>query len=126
MTVQVGTTDSEEVTPIVLDRIRSVHRRRPRRPSSLHTTIVKPTPVEDFLFRDILTRRPRLISGRYPVRLAIETVTRCLGGGWLVKDHFRTNVRRPLCVSWGKAALSDTLNTNGRTTPDRRVVSGFH
>ena len=28
MTVQVGTTDSEPVTPIVLDRIRSVHRRR--------------------------------------------------------------------------------------------------
>ena len=55
MTVQVGTTDSEEVTPIVLDRIRSVHRRRPRRPSSLHTTIVKPTPVEDFLFKDILS-----------------------------------------------------------------------
>ena len=55
MTVQVGTTDSEEVTPMVLDRIRSVQRRRPRRPSSLHTTIVKPTPVEDFLFRDILS-----------------------------------------------------------------------
>ena len=38
MTVQVGTTDSEEVTPILLDRIRSVQRRRPRRPSSLHTS----------------------------------------------------------------------------------------
>ena len=30
MTTQVGTTDSEEITPIVLDQIRSVHRRRPR------------------------------------------------------------------------------------------------
>ena len=60
MTVQVGTTDSEEVTPIVLDRIRSVHRRRPRRPSSLHTTIVKPTPVEDFLFRDILSEEAKI------------------------------------------------------------------
>ena len=42
-----------------------------------------------------------------------------------VKDHFRTNVRRPLFVFWGKAALSDTLHISGRTTPDRRVVSGF-
>ena len=30
ITVQVGTTDSEAYTPIVLDRIRSVHRRRSR------------------------------------------------------------------------------------------------
>ena len=45
MTVQVGTTDSEPVTAIVLDRIRSVHWRRSRIPSRLHTTIVKPAPV---------------------------------------------------------------------------------
>ena len=60
MTVQVGTTDSEAVTPIVLDRIRSVHRRRSRRPSKLHTTIVKPAPVEDFLFRDILCEEAQI------------------------------------------------------------------
>ena len=33
MTVQVGTTDSEAFTPSVLDRIRSVHRHRSRRPT---------------------------------------------------------------------------------------------
>ena len=60
MTVQVGTTDSEAVTPIVLDRIRSVHRRRSRRPSKLHTTMVKPAPVGDFLFRDILCEEAQI------------------------------------------------------------------
>ena len=60
MTVQIGTTDSEAVTPIVLDRICSVHRRRSRRPSRLHTTIVKPAPVEDFLFRDILCEEAQI------------------------------------------------------------------
>ena len=60
MTAQVGTTDSEEITPIVLDQIRSVHRRRPRRPSSLHTTIVKPTTVEDFLFKNILSEEAKI------------------------------------------------------------------
>ena len=52
--VQVGTTDSEAYTPIVLDRIRSVHRRRSRRPMNMHPTCGKPAPAEDFLFRDIL------------------------------------------------------------------------
>ena len=51
--VQVGTTDSEANTPIVLDRIRSVHRRRSRRPVNMHLTCEKPAPAEDFLFRDI-------------------------------------------------------------------------
>ena len=51
--VQVGTTDSEAYTPIVLDRIRSVHRRRSRRPVNMHPTCEKPAPAEDFLFRDI-------------------------------------------------------------------------
>ena len=60
MTVQVGTTDSEAFTPIVLDRIRSVHRRRSRRPSKLHSTFVKPAPVEDFLFRDILCEKAQI------------------------------------------------------------------
>ena len=52
--VQVDTTDSEAYTPIVLDRIRSVHRRRSRRPMKMHPTCEKPAPAEDFLFRDIL------------------------------------------------------------------------
>ena len=60
VTVQVGTTDFEAVTPIVLDRIRSVHRHRSLRPSQLHTTIVKPAPVGDFLFSDILCEEARI------------------------------------------------------------------
>ena len=54
ITVQVGTTDSEAYTPIVLDRIRSVHRRQSRRPMKIHSTNEKPAPAEDFHFRDIL------------------------------------------------------------------------
>ena len=60
MTVQVGTTDLEAFTPIVLDRIRSVHRRRSRRPTKIHSTYVKPAPVEDFLFRDILCEEAQI------------------------------------------------------------------
>ena len=52
--VQVGTTDSETYTPIVLDRIRSVHRRRSRRPVNMHPTYEELAPAEDFLFRDIV------------------------------------------------------------------------
>ena len=52
--VQVGTTYSEAYTPIVLDRIRSVHRRRSRRPVNMHPTCEEPAPAEDFLFRDIV------------------------------------------------------------------------
>ena len=54
ITVQVGTTDSEAYSPIVLDRIRSVHRRRSRRPTTSYSTNESPTPAEDFLFNDIL------------------------------------------------------------------------
>ena len=60
MTVQVGTTDSEAFTPSVLDRIRSVHRRWSRRPTKIHSTYVKPAPVEDFLFRDILCEQAQI------------------------------------------------------------------
>ena len=60
MTVQVGTTDSEAVTPIVLDRIRSAHRRRSRRPTKIHSTYVTPEPVEEFLFRDILCEEAQI------------------------------------------------------------------
>ena len=61
--VQVGTTDSEAYTPIVLDRIRSVHRRRARRPMKMHPTSDKPAPAEDFIFRDILCEEA-LITNR--------------------------------------------------------------
>ena len=60
ITVQVGTTDSEAYTPIVLDRIRSVHRRRSGRPMKIHSTYEKPAPVEDFLFRDILCEEAQI------------------------------------------------------------------
>ena len=60
MTVQVSTTDSEAVTPIVLDRIRSAHRRRSRRPTKLPSTYVTPAPVEEFLFRDILCEESQI------------------------------------------------------------------
>ena len=61
--VQVGTTDTEAYTPIVLDRIRSVHRRRSRRPMKTHHTCEKPAPAEDFLFKDILCEEA-LIANR--------------------------------------------------------------
>ena len=61
--VQVGTTDSEAYTPIVLDRIHSVHRRRLRRPMKMHPTCEKPALAEDFLFRDILCEEA-LIANR--------------------------------------------------------------
>ena len=60
ITVQVCTTDSEAYTPIVLDRIRSVHRRRSRRPMKIHSTYEKLAPVEDFLFRDILCEEAQI------------------------------------------------------------------
>ena len=63
ITVQVGTTDSEAYTPILLNRIRSVHRRRSRRPMKIHSTYEKRAPAEDFLFRDIL-REEALIAKR--------------------------------------------------------------
>ena len=47
--VQVGTKDSEAYTPIVLDRIRSVHRRRARRPMKMHPTSDKTAAGRRFL-----------------------------------------------------------------------------
>ena len=52
--VQVGSPASELYTPAGLDRIRSVNRRRSRRPMKSATKCEKPAPAEDFLFRDIL------------------------------------------------------------------------
>ena len=52
--VQKGSPISELYTPAGLDRIRSVNRRRPRRPMKMSTKCEKPAPAEDFLFRDIL------------------------------------------------------------------------
>ena len=63
MMVQIGTPDSEAYTPIVLDRIRSVHRRRSRRPMKMQPTCEKPALAKDFLFRDILCEEA-LIANR--------------------------------------------------------------
>ena len=60
---QIGTPDSETYTPIVLDRIRSVHRRWSRRQMKMQPTCDKPAPAEDFLFRDILCEEA-LIANR--------------------------------------------------------------
>ena len=52
--VKVGSPASELYTPAGLDRVRSVSRRRSRRPRKSVTKFEKPAPAEDFLFRDIL------------------------------------------------------------------------
>ena len=52
--VQVGSPASELYTPAGLDRIRSVSRRRSRRPMKSTTKCEKSAPAEDFLFRDIV------------------------------------------------------------------------
>ena len=52
--VQVGSPTSELYTPAGLDLVRSVSRRRSRRPRRSATKCEKPAPAEDFLFRDIL------------------------------------------------------------------------
>ena len=64
ITVQVGTTDSEAHTPIVLDQIRSTHRYRSRRPMTRYSTSKSVTPAEDFLFKDILRCAEALITKR--------------------------------------------------------------
>ena len=51
--VQVGSPESELYTPAGPDRIRSVNRRRSRRPMKSATKCEKPAPAEVFLFRDI-------------------------------------------------------------------------
>ena len=50
--VRTGTPTSEVCNPMGPDRIRSVHRRRPRRPLKMSTQCEKP--ADDFIFRDIL------------------------------------------------------------------------
>ena len=54
MTVHVGTPEAEIVTPVVLDQIRSVRRRRTREPSSPSTNGGNSALGADFLFKDIL------------------------------------------------------------------------
>ena len=48
--VQIGSPASEAYTPTGLDRIRSVHRSRTRRPMKMQPKCEKPAPAEDFLF----------------------------------------------------------------------------
>ena len=113
MTVHVGTPELETVPPVVVDQIRSVHRRRARKPSSPRTNGGNPASGAEFLFKDILCLR----NDRDQWHWTLETIIRFLDGVWPVKDHFRMNVRRPPFVFWGKVALSDTLRMNGRITP---------
>ena len=54
MSVQVDTPEAETVTPVVLDQIRSVRRRRTRKPSSPRTNSRNSASGADFLFKDIL------------------------------------------------------------------------
>ena len=85
MTVDVAAPEPEPVTPIVVDQIRSVHRRRSRKPSSPRTNGGNSASGADFLFRDILCaealikKRPGSVKSNtrdnYPVprwRLARE------------------------------------------------------
>ena len=74
MTVQVGTMDSEPVTPVVLDQIRSVHWRRSRIPSRLRTNIVKPASGEDFLFKDILCEEAQINKRPGSVKKGIRDI----------------------------------------------------
>ena len=77
ITAQVGTTDSEAHTSIVLDQIRSTHRYRSRRPMARCSTSKSVTPAGDFLFKDILcaealiTKRPFTRPTSRAVREAI-------------------------------------------------------
>ena len=52
--VQVGSPATGKYKPTGLDQIRSVPRRRPRRPMKGATKCEKPAPAEDFLFKNIL------------------------------------------------------------------------
>ena len=54
MTVHVGTPELETIPPVVVDQIRSVHRRRARKPSSPRTNGGNPASGAEFLFKDIL------------------------------------------------------------------------
>ena len=116
--MQVGTTDSEAYTPIVLDRIRSVHRRRSRRPMKIHSTYENRHQWRTSSLETFCVRKPRLKSGLYQHKSVIETAARCLDGGWPEKDPSRTNVLRPLFASWEKDARSDIRRTAWRTTLD--------
>ena len=60
--VQIGSPASEAYTPTGLDRIRSVHRRRTRRPMKMQPKCEKPAPAEDFLFSDILCEQALLTN----------------------------------------------------------------
>ena len=125
MTVKVGTTDSEEVTPIVLDWIRSVHRRRPRRPSSLHTTIVKPTPVEDFLFRDILSEEAK-IDKRSVSSMTSNRDSNTVPRWRLAREGPFPNERSQASLRvLGKGCAFRHTTYKWEDHPDRRVVSGF-
>ena len=109
--VQVGSPMPEVYTPAGLDRIRSVSRRRPRRPKRSATKCEKPAPAEDFLFRDILCA-PTMGA---KVNLADISGNRNRVGvpRWRLarEGHSRMNDLMPLFGSWAKVVLSDVRLT---------------
>ena len=72
LVVQIGSPGSEVYTPVGLDRIRSVNRRRSHRPMKSVTKCEKPAPAEDVLFRDILFK-PAMIKNRSSSELTLNT-----------------------------------------------------
>ena len=114
--VQIGSPASELYTPAGLDRIRSVNRRRPRRPMKSSTTCEKPAPAEDFLFRDILCDPAMITNRSLSESTGIKAAAGCHDGAWPGRDHSRTNDHRPLFESWAKVVLSDIRPTVWRTS----------
>ena len=112
--VQVGSPATEKSTPTGLDQIRSVHRRRSRRPMKGATKCEKPAPAEDFFFKNLLCA---------PAMGATRTLTepRYHDGAWPGRDHSQMNDHKPPFGSWAKAAPSYIRPTVQRTTLLRRA-----
>ena len=114
--VQIGSSASELYTPAGLDRIRSVNRRRSRRPMKNSTKCEKPVPAEDFLFRDILCAPTMGTNRSLTESTGNKTEAGCHDGTWPGRGHSQMNDRKPLFESWAKVVLSDMRPTVWRTT----------
>ena len=114
--VQIGSPASELCTPAGQDRIRSVNRRRSRRPMKSSTKCEKPAPAEDFLFRDILCA-PAMSTNR---SLSESTGNKDHGRvpRWrLAREGPFTNERSQASLRvLGKGCASDIRPTVWRTT----------
>ena len=98
--VQVGSPATGKYKPTGLDQIRSVHRRRPRRPMKGATKCENTAPAEDFLFKNILWA---------PAMGATQTLTESTGN----KDRARV-------PRWRLAR--EGLFTNERSQASLRVL----